>query len=109
MTDAKLKTILDLKNALEAHGMESEAVNGAIEIVMKAVGTKYMMELYAEVSKEVVVKVQTMSKDQAATTLHEAYFEKTGKLATDRLDEIISVTIEDMIEKPGDYFQKKGE
>lgn len=107
MTDVKFKTIIDLKKALEDHGMDAEAINSSLEMVAKAAGTKYMLEMYAAVPVEVISKVQVMDKDLAAKTIHEAYFEKTGVQATDRLDEIISLTVEDMIAKPADFFQKK--
>lgn len=107
MDDIKMKTLKDLKNALEIHGLNPEAINASVEEVMKAVGTKYMMELYSAVPTELIDQVQSMNKYEYTKKIHEAYFAKTGIQATDRLDQIISQTVEDMIERPGEYFQKK--
>lgn len=109
MTDSKKKTILDLQKALTDFGMESEAVQSALELVVKAVSTKYMTELYATVPADVIEQVQSMDKDGATKVIHDAYFAKAGQKATDRLDEIIHLTVEDMIADPGKFFQKKTE
>lgn len=105
----KIKTLLDLQKALADFGMESEAVQSALELVVKAVTTKYMTELYAAVPTDVIEQVQTMGKDGATKVIHQAYLEKTGQKATDRLDEIIHLTVEDMIADPGKFFKKKSQ
>lgn len=107
MTDVKLMTMADLQKALEAYGMDPESLKATLELVAKAVGKKYTTELYAALPHEVIEQIQTMSKDTATKIVHETFFAKTGVHATDRLDEIISLTVEDMIARPADFFKKK--
>lgn len=109
MADKKLKTLDDLRQSLNQFGMDAKSIDSTLEVVAKSASVKYMGELYAVLSADMVESLQSMSKDNAAKIVHETFFEKTGKLATDRLDEIIHLTVEDLIANPAKFFQKKSE